>query len=89
MEESAKEIISELNIPEHLWEDAIREIWFAERDGRDVRAWLKYWLEQKELEENGEEFIQFIDPDILDQRAWEEDNGLHYDQYHGYVRDDV
>lgn len=39
------EIISELNIPEHLKEDARREGQFAFCENRDIEAAIHYWLE--------------------------------------------
>ena len=85
----AKKIIEKLNMPVYLQEDAIREAWLAERDGRDVEAWLKYWLEQKELE-RAEPAMLYVDPALLDGRLMEDgEDGMYYDQYHGYVRDDV
>jgi len=96
MSEDARALIKEFKVPDYLYDDALREIWIVEQEGRDVRAWLKYWLEQKEIELADREFLVYVDPNMLDQRSLEgnidsevDNPALRYDQYEGYVRDDV
>ena len=81
--DSATRFIEENDVPKLYQEDIRREAAVAAINGSDVDNWLTFWWENNQPHEH----IIFLDD--VEEFSGDSHAGLHYDQYHGFCRDDI
>jgi len=87
-------IAHSLHIPSNLMEDAIQEGWVAHLSGERIQTALNRWWKHERLHYQRE---HSVDPEHIEVGVYgyeengirEDDLGLQYDQYNGWVPDDI
>lgn len=90
-----RKIAYKLHIPKNLHEDAIQQGWLAHLAGENITTALRCWWKKEKKHYQHEHNIEpehievgvfgCYDPNGLSPATL----GLHYDQYHGWCKDDV